>query len=302
MEKPHTIIKFSSPYIVMKFLLIIAVITISLAGSGCTDNEDTDTSQNTDAPKNSMKLQIAGSTTVLPIAEECARIFMENNPGSQVYVSGGGSSHGVKSVAEGVIDIGDASRDLKDSEKEQYTDLVTHAVAKDGVAIIVHPSNPVNDLTITQLQGIYTGEITNWKDIGGEDNKIMVVSREGGSGTRDCFEQVVLKPIKKDVTEYAIIQDSNGKVRTTITGSEQGIGFISLGYVNSDVKAVNLDGTEPTIENIRSNKYSISRTLWMITKGNPDENEQAFLDFVLSDQGQNIVSEVHYISLEQNPR
>jgi phosphate transport system substrate-binding protein len=244
-----------------------------------------------------MKLQIAGSTTVLPIAEECARIFMENNPGSQVYVSGGGSSHGVKSVAEDVIDIGDASRDLKDSEKEQYTDLVTHAIAKDGVAIIVHPSNPINDLTITQLQGIYTGEITNWKDIGGEDIEIMVVSREGGSGTRDCFEQAVLKPIEKDVTKYAIIQDSNGKVRTTIAGSEQGIGFISLGYVNSDVKAVKLDGTEPTIENIRSNDYAISRTLWMITKGNPDGNEQAFLDFVLSDQGQNIVSEVHYITL-----
>ena len=292
MEKPHTIIKKSSPSIVMTFLMIIAVIAISLAGSGCTDNEDTDTSQN------SMKLQIAGSTTVLPIAEECARIFMENNPGSQVYVSGGGSSHGVKSVAEGVIDIGDASRDLKDSEKEQYTDLVTHAVAKDGVAIIVHPSNTINDLTITQLQGIYTGEIKNWKDVGGEDIEIMVVSREGGSGTRDCFEQVVLKPIKKDVTEYAIIQDSNGKVRTTITGSEQGIGFISLGYVNSDVKAVNLDGTEPTIENIRSNNYAISRTLWMITKGNPDENEQAFLDFVLSEEGQNIVSDVHYISIE----
>ena len=297
MEKPDTIKKKSSPSIVMTFLLIIAVIAITLAGSGCTDNKDTDASQNTDTPKDSMKLQIAGSTTVLPIAEECARIFMENNPGSQVYVSGGGSSHGVKSVAEDVIDIGDASRDLKDSEKEQYTDLVTHAIAKDGVAIIVHPSNPINDLTITQLQGIYTGEITNWKDIGGKDIEIMVVSREGGSGTRDCFEQVVLKPIEKDVTEYAIIQDSNGKVRTTIIGSEQGIGFISLGYVNSDVKAVKLDGTEPTIENIRSNDYAISRTLWMITKGNPDGNEQAFLDFVLSDQGQNIVSEVHYIAL-----
>jgi phosphate transport system substrate-binding protein len=297
MEKPDTIKKKSSPSIVMTFLLIIAIIAITLAGSGCTDNKDTDTSQNTDTPKDSMKLQIAGSTTVLPIAEECARIFMENNPGSQVYVSGGGSSHGVKSVAEDVIDIGDASRDLKDSEKEQYTDLVTHAIAKDGVAIIVHPSNPINDLTITQLQGIYTGEITNWKDIGGEDIEIMVVSREGGSGTRDCFEQAVLKPIEKDVTKYAIIQDSNGKVRTTIAGSEQGIGFISLGYVNSDVKAVKLDGTEPTIENIRSNDYAISRTLWMITKGNPDGNEQAFLDFVLSDQGQNIVSEVHYITL-----
>ena len=273
--------------------LLIAVITASLLGSGCIDNKDTS------APEQSMKLHIAGSTTVLPIAEECARVYMEAHPGSQIYVSGGGSSHGIKSVADGTVNIGDASRDLKDSEKEKYPDLVTHAIAKDGVAVVVHPENEISDLTIEQLKGIYTGEITNWKDVGGEDAEIMVVSREEGSGTRDCFEQVVLAPTKEEITANAIIQDSNGKTRTTVAGNKDAIGFLSLGYVNFDIRAVSLDGTEPTIENIRSGDYAISRTLWMITDGAPDADEQAFIDFVLSEEGQAIVSEVHFIPVSE---
>ena len=294
MEKSHTTYtthSFSSCTTVAAFILATAVIAATLFGSGCIGGNDDVSS--------SLRLQIAGSTTVLPIAEECARVFMEKNPGSQIYVSGGGSSHGVKAVADGTVNIGDASRDLKDSERELYPDLVTHAIAKDGVAVIIHPSNQISDLTMEQLQGIYTGEITNWKDLGGGDAEIMVVSREEGSGTRDCFEQAVLAPIKKEITDHAIIQDSNGKVRTTIAGNEQGIGFLSLGYVNPDVKAVKLDGTQPTIANIRSGDYAISRTLWMITDGEPDANEQTFLDFVLAEEGQRIVSEVHFIHVSE---
>jgi len=269
--------------------LLIAAITISLAGSGCIDDKDAGTQEH------AMKLQIAGSTTVLPIAEECARVFMENNPGSQIYVSGGGSSHGVKAVADGTVNIGDASRNMKDSERASYPDLVTHAIAKDGVAIVVHPESQVSDLTMQELRSIYAGKITNWMDVGGEDAEIMVVSREEGSGTRDCFEQAVLAPTKEEITDHAIIQDSNGKTRTTVAGNKHAIGFLSLGYVNSDIRAVSLDGTAPTIGNIRSGDYAISRTLWMITKGKPDADEQAFLDFVLSGDGQRIVSEVHFI-------
>ncbi|MEA1944812.1 MAG: phosphate ABC transporter substrate-binding protein [Euryarchaeota archaeon] len=278
MEKPDRTHWFLPHTIVVT--LLIAVITASLLGSGCIDNT---------------KLQVAGSTTVLPIAEECARVFMEEHPDIDVYVSGGGSSHGIKSVAEGTVDIGDASRDMKDSEKKKHPDLVPHAVAKDGVAVVVHPENEISDLTLEELQDICTGEITNWKDLGGEDSEIMVVSREEGSGTRDCFEHAVLKPIKKEIVDSAIIQDSNGKMRTTVAGNKKAIGFLSLGYVNSDVKAVRLDDTEPTIENLRSGRYAITRTLWMITKGEPDEIEQAFLDFVLSEDGQKIVGEVHFI-------
>jgi phosphate transport system substrate-binding protein len=186
---------------------------------------------------------------------------------------------------------------MKDSERASYPDLVTHAIAKDGVAIVVHPENPVNGLTMEQLQGIYTGKITNWLDVGYEDAEIMVVSREEGSGTRDCFEQAVLAPTKEEITDHAIIQDSNGKTRTTVAGNKHAIGFLSLGYVNSDIRAVSLDGTDPTIENIRSGDYAISRTLWMITKGEPDVDEQMFLNFVLSEDGQGIVSEVHFIPI-----
>lgn len=272
---------------------MLAVISMSLLISGCTDN--TDNTAGTDDTLADAKLQIAGSTTVLPVAEECARVFMEQHPGSRIFVSGGGSSHGVQAVADGTVDIGCASRDLKSSEIDAHPDLVTHAVAKDGVAVIVHPSNPVTDLTMEQLQGIYTGTITNWKDVGGTDSEIMVVTREEGSGTRDCFEQAVMKPIKTEITDHAIIQDSNGKTRTTVTGSAQAIGFLSLGYVNDEVKAVRLDGIMPFEESVVDGSYAISRALWMITNGNPDSSEQAFLDFVLGYDGQKIVEDVHFI-------
>ena len=275
-------------------VLLIAVITSSLLGSGCIDS--TNNNQETEgASASPLELQVSGSTTVLPIAEECARVFMEQRPGDKVYPMGGGSSHGIKSVADGTVDIGTASRDLKGSEEEAYPSLVMHGVAKDGVAVVVHPENQINDLTMAQLQGIYTGEITNWQAVGGTDSRIMVVSREEGSGTRDCFEQTVMKPTGKEITDHAIIQDSNGKIRTTVAGNKAGIGFISLGYIDSSVKAVALDGVQPTVETVRSGEYAISRTLWMITDGEPDEDERAFLDFVLSKEGQRIVSDVHFI-------
>ena len=162
--------RFSS-YVVAATLLV-AVIAASLLGSGCIGGSD-------DGAQQSMKLQIAGSTTVLPIAEECARIFMEQHPGDRVFVSGGGSSHGVKAVADGTMGIGTASRDLMDSETDAHPDLAPHAIARDGIAIVVHPENPVDGLTIAELQGIYTGEITNWKDVVGEDSEIAEASSEG---------------------------------------------------------------------------------------------------------------------------
>jgi phosphate transport system substrate-binding protein len=240
-------------------------------------------------------IKIAGSTTVLPIADECASAYMENHPDIRIDVSGGGSSYGVKSVANGTVDIGTASRDLKDSEMEAYPNLVTRAIARDGVAIVVNPANPVADLTMADLQGVYTGTITNWVDLGGNNATIVVASREDGSGTRDCFEQAVLKPIGGDITAGAVILDSNDAMRMEVSGNENTIGYLSLGYVSSDIKAVSLNGTLPTIENIGSGDYAISRTLLMITNGTPEADEQSFLDFVLSEDGQQIVEEANFI-------
>ena len=275
-------------------VLILVVTLMSLSVLGCTDTSD----DSQDDSLVDVKLQIAGSTTVLPVAEECARVFMKKHPDARVFVSGGGSSHGVKAVADGTVDIGCASRNLKSSEMDANPNLVSHAVAKDGVAVIVHSSNPVTDLTKEQLQDIYAGTIVNWKDVGGIDSVIMVVTREEGSGTRDCFEQAVMKPIKAEITNHGIIQDSNGKMRVTVAGSSQAICFLSLGYVNSDIKALKLNGIEPTEESVVDGSYAISRTLWMITKGAPNSIEQAYLDFVLSDEGQEIVEKVHFIAIK----
>ncbi|CAD7772357.1 PBP superfamily domain protein [Candidatus Methanoperedenaceae archaeon GB37] len=276
-------------------LIALLFVVASLAGSGCISDTSGDHAES--GSIESVKLQIAGSTTVLPIAEECARIFMEKHPGSRIDVAGGGSSHGIKSVADGTVDIGTASRNLKDSEREAHPELLPHAIARDGVAVIVHPSNPITGLTMEELQQIYTGKITNWKDLGGDDAGIVVVSREEGSGTRDCFESTVMKPIDEEITQGAIIQDSNGKVRATVAGNRDAIGFLSLGYVNDQVKALTLNGVEPTVATVLNGEYPISRTLWMITKGEPDRDEKAFLDFVLSEEGQGIVEEVHFIPL-----
>lgn len=242
-------------------------------------------------------ITIAGSTTVLPVAEACANVYTTINPGSQIDVSGGGSSYGIEAVANGTVDIGTASRDLKDSEIADYPDLETHGIAYDGVAIVVNPANSVASLTMGQLQDIYTGDITNWADVGGTDSTIVVVSREDGSGTRDCFDQAVLKPIGEEITGGAVIADSNGATRAEVAGDENAIGYLSLGYVDSSVSAVSLDGVEPTIKNIKSGNYAISRTLWMITNGTPDDDEQAFLEVVLTGCGKYIVVNEGFISI-----
>ncbi len=243
------------------------------------------------------KLAIAGSTTVLPINQECARLLMDKNPALRISVSGGGSGHGVKSVGAGEIDIGAASRDVKSKEMETYPDLKPVGIGKDSVAIVVHPSNGVTELTMEQASKIFSGEIKNWKDIGGADEAIRVITREEGSGTREVFEKYVMKPSEKEIAGEASVKPSNGEVRATVSGDEKSIGYLSLGYIDPSVKALKMDGVEATVENVLSDKYPIVRTLYLITKGEPDELEKAFIDFVLSEEGQNVVEDMGYIKL-----
>jgi len=243
------------------------------------------------------QLTIAGSTTVLPINQECARLLMKKNPGLRISVSGGGSGHGIKSVGAGEIDIGAASRDVKPAEMEKYPDLRPVAIGKDSVAIVVHPSNKVSELTLEQASKIFAGEITNWKEVGGADEAIRVITREEGSGTREVFEKYVLKPFGREMTGRAAVKPSNGEVRATVSGDENSIGYVSLGYLDPSVKAVKINGVEATVENVLAGKYPIVRTLYLITKGEPDELEKAFIDFVLSEEGQKVVEDMGYIRL-----
>jgi phosphate transport system substrate-binding protein len=243
------------------------------------------------------KLAIAGSTTVLPINQECARLLMEKNPALRISISGGGSGHGVKSVGAGEIDIGAASRDVKSKEMETYPNLKPVGIGKDSVAIVVHPSNGVSELTMEQASKIFAGEITNWKELGGADEAIRVITREEGSGTREVFEKYVMKSSKKEISGEASVKPSNGEVRATVSGDKKSIGYVSLGYVDPTVKAVKIDGVEATVENVLADNYPIVRTLYLITKGEPSDLEKAFIDFVLSDEGQDVVEDMGYIKL-----
>lgn len=281
--------------------------TVSLAGilvfavvlCGCVGDqggEATPTAEPTGAVV-SGSLTVTGSTTVLPIAEKAAEAFMDANLEADVQVSGGGSSVGVQAVGEGTADIGMASRDLKDAEKEKYPGLVQHVVAKDGIAVIINPENAVESLTVEQVRQIYTGEITGWNEVGGSDAEIVVVGRDSASGTRGSFEDLVMD--KQEFVPTMLEKNSNGAVQQTIAGTPGAIGYVGLGYVDDTVKGVEIDvdGTlvEPTVENVIAGTYPISRELNMFTDGEATGIAATFLEYILSDEGQAIVEEEGFV-------
>jgi len=250
---------------------IVAVILVTIAIISVTTVYISNMS---DTP-NQIKIQVSGSTTCLPILEECALKYMESND-VNVFVSGGGSSAGIKAVSDGVSDIGMASRDLK---SEELPGTVVTTIAKDNIAIVVNPDNSIDNITKDNIQRIYTGKTTNFDYIGGNDEAIMVVTREAGSGTRSTFEKLVMD--KNGITDTAIVVSSNGILRSTVSGSESAIGYISAGYVDETVKELNVD-------------MDIGRNLYLITGENPSPEITAFIDFVLSEAGQDIVEEVGF--------
>jgi phosphate transport system substrate-binding protein len=181
--------------------------------------------------------------------EEAGKEFMKKHPNVKVVVSGGGSGFGIKQVGEGYIDIGMAGRDLKPEEKEKYPNLKVYKIGVDGVAIVVNPKNPINGLTKEQVKKIFAGEITNWKEVGGKDAPINVYTRDPESGTRETFWKFALD--KGNITKKAIVVASNGEMKTKIAMDENGIGYLSVGYVDGSVKAIKLDGIAPTQENVK---------------------------------------------------
>ena len=241
-----------------------------------------------------------GSTSVQPYAEMLAEIYENDHSGCKVEVQGGGSSLGISAAKSGIADIGMSSRNLKDTEKDDLWEPVE--IAKDGLAVIVHPDNPVKNLSLTleQIRKIYMGEITNWKEVGGNDDKIHVITREEGSGTRAAFEDLVMvvkigeDKQKYPITPRAIVQDSNGSVRFSVSDDKNSIGFISLGLVEAEkgqkeVVALMLEGVEASVENIINGSYKLSRPFLFVTKEEPAGLTKQFIDFVLSPIGQEIL-------------
>ena len=226
---------------------------------------------------------VAGSTSVQPYAEILAEEFALAYPGCEVDVQGGGSSAGITAAASGAADVGMSSRALKDAE--HY--LWSVEIAKDGLAIIVHPNNPLKNLSIEQVRAIYAADIGNWSELGGANAKIHVIAREEGSGTRSAFEDLAME--ESLITPKAIVQDSNGAVRQLVSSDVNSIGFISLGLVDATVKAVDLNGLAATWKNIANGSYPLFRPFLFITDGEPTEKAMQFIDFTLSDKGQQLL-------------
>lgn len=244
-------------------------------------------------------LSIPGSTTVLPIASACAEAFMDAHPDVDVQVSGGGSGAGIKAMGEKVVSLAMASRELKDEEKTAYPDLQTVAVAKDGIAVIINPENPVEALTLSQIKDIYTGTVAGWQDVGGETAKIEIIGRDSASGTREFFFEKVLH--KEDFTKFMLEKNSNGAVQQYVSQTPTAIGYVGMGFEDG-VKIIEIKGddgknSKPSVETVKSGAYPLSRELFFVTAGEPEGLVKEFLDFVLSAEGQKIVEEQGFVSL-----
>lgn len=227
---------------------------------------------------------VAGSTSVQPYAEVLAEEYMIMNPDSPIDIQGGGSSAGITAAQSESADIGMSSRSLHEDE----LDLWQIEIAMDGLVIIVNPNNSLGDLSLDQICDIYAGEITNWSQVGGSDSGIHLIAREEGSGTRDAFTELVMGEV--EITPKAIVQDSNGSVMQLVSGDPNAIGFISLGLVNDQVKALGLDGVEAKGENIINGTYTLARPFLFVAKEEPTGRAKSFIDFTLSSEGQKILS------------
>lgn len=225
---------------------------------------------------------------MLPIAEQAAEKFHELHPDVSVLVSGLGSSAGIEAVIAGTSQIGSSSRDLKPEELDEG--LVDIPVAYDGIAVIVNPANPVEELSLKQLRDIYSGRITNWKQVGGLDRDIDLVNRDEASGTREAFKKIVMTDdVKFDMS--AVVLPGTGQVRDVVARAEGAIGYISVGFVEprftaTRVKPLVVEGVEPTEETVASRAYPIARALHFFTKGEPSELAKRYVDYVLSDEVQ----------------
>jgi phosphate transport system substrate-binding protein len=253
----------------------------------------------TGASHAAQSIVIKGSTTVLPIAQAALEAYMKANKDVQISLSGAGSGDGIKALIDKTTDIANSSREIKKEEislaETKGVKPVTHVVAYDALIPVVHPNNKVKDLSIDQLSQIYQGKIINWKEVGGDDLKIVVVSRDSSSGTFESWDHFVMKKAK--VSPRAQMMASNGAVVTAIAKNRYAIGYLGIGYINKSVKPLQIDGVAGSAQTVLSQKYPLARELYMYTNGEPTGEVAKFIAFMKSPQGQNIVKKVGFVPL-----
>jgi phosphate transport system substrate-binding protein len=236
-------------------------------------------------------LTVAGSTSVQPFAEVLAEEYMGHHPRGKIYVQGGGSSAGIQAVRTEAAQVGMSSRSLMPDEH----DLIGIPIAYDAIAIIVHPSNPLTNLTVDQIKRIFSRRMTNWSEAGGRNHPITLLTREEGSGTRESFQHLIMG--KTEISLAALVQDSNGAIRQVVADDPNAIGYISLGLVNDRVKALKIDGVEANVENIKKHRYNFVRPFLFVFKTRPQGMARDFLDYILSSEGQKLLVQEGLVSV-----
>lgn len=256
-------------------------------------------------------INCVGSTSVQPFAEMLSQEFDLLHTGQMVDVQGGGSTAGIQAVSENIAEIGMCSRSLKDEEASKFTGIT---IAMDGLALVVHKSNTVNGLTRVQVRDIFRGAITNWRQVGGEDLPIRLITREEGSGTREAFVKLVMeagakiaskaagapagdKHVANRIYRKAMTQESNGAVKELVKHDRGAIGYMSLGLVKDELKILAVDGVYPSLENVTTKRYPLMRPFLYVVRGTPSKGAQAFIDFTLSPPGQHLLVKEGLISV-----
>jgi phosphate transport system substrate-binding protein len=252
---------------------LLVLLAACLGVGGCNSS-----SQTTSRP-----LCIAGSTSVQPFAEKLAEVYMHHHPGVRIDVQGGGSSAGIYAATQGAADLGASSRELLGKEKE----LVEIPIAFDGIAVIVHPSNPLTTISLAEIRKIFSGAENNWRALGLPPHAIHLITREEGSGTREAFEHLVMN--QGEITPAALVQDSNGSVREIVAGDPHSLGYISAGLVDDRVKALAIDGVLPTRDNIKNNTYKLVRRFLLVSRAAPVGPCKDFVDFIIGPDGQKVL-------------
>jgi phosphate transport system substrate-binding protein len=262
---------------------LLVLFTVAVLSACNNSDQEVESQQN-----GSNRISISGSTSVGPLAEKIADKYMDINK-VKIEINQIGSSAGITNAINGVSEIGMSSRDLEEEEKE--SGLKETVIAYDGIVVVTHPSNQVRNLTMDQVKQIFTGEVTNWKELGGEDLEIVVVSREDGSGSRDAFQEIV-GYTSGELVRTALIASGNGNIKTTVATNKHAVGFISFEYIDSSISTMNINGVEATAENVLQKKYSLSRPFLFVHKEeNLTDAGQQFIDYILSPEGQAIAEE-----------
>ena len=227
---------------------------------------------------------LLGSTSLQPFAEVLGEHYAKKTPGQFVEVQGGGSTAGLQAASHGLADIGMCSRALTAEEIRHFTPIL---IARDGLAIVVNAENPVVGLSLGQLRALFAGRVLNWKDVGGKDGPVRPITREEGSGTRESFVRLVMGDDR--ISRRALTQESKGAVKELVKGDLSAIGYMSLGLVGNELKALRVDNVQPTVKNVLAGSYTLVRPLLFVTKGAPGPAAQKFVDFVLSPEGQGLL-------------